>query len=165
MKLKNILARCIVKILSGSEYSFTALSGEYITSTEHLQEFGFASRKPSGTDANGIAVFYGGDRGNASLLVLEVPSLKPSLNDGESALFNAYDAIVKLRNDGVAELNGSSNLGLVKIQELTDKLNALKAELDAHIHSGGTIAGFTGAPTAPVTAFVKDDYENTKVVH
>jgi len=164
-KLKNAAARCIVKLLNSSdEFSFTCLSGENITGVEHLQEFGFASRKPSDSDANGIALFYGGDKGNASLLVLEVPAFKPDLDDGEAALFNAFSAIVKLASNGNVELNGTGNLGLVKITELTAKLNAHITEYNTHMHPTAAL-GSPSVPSVPGTVFVASDYENTKVVH
>jgi len=162
-KMRNFFARVIVKLVNGSEYSFTTLSGENITSVEHLQEFGFASEKPDGEDARGVALFYAGDRGNSSLLVLEVPKFKPDLSAGESALFNAHSALIKLDSSGVINLNGASNEGLVKIQELTDKLNTHIAEYDLHFHPHGTPN--TGPPTIPGTQFNKSDYENDKVVH
>jgi len=164
MKIKNLLARVIVNLVNGSQYSFTALSGENLTSVEHLQEFGFASQKPDGEDANGIALFYGGDRGNSSLLVLEVPKFKPDLSAGESALFNAHSALIKLDSAGVINLNGSSNEGIIKIQELTDKLNAHIDEYNLHQHRDSH-SNLTTTPEVPGTQFDKADYENDKVVH
>jgi len=190
MKLKNMLARVIVNLVNESEYSFTALSGENLTSVEHLQEFGFASKKPDGEEANGIALFYGGDRGNSSLLVLEVPKFKPDLEAGETALFSAFGSILKMLLNGdieltgtgdvrligdVIELNGNINEGLIKIQELTDKLNGHIDEYDIHKHTYvqyGTGSLLCTIPTSvtinvptPGTQFDKNDYENDKVVH
>jgi len=162
-KIRNLLARVIVDIVNKSGCNFKILGSEYATNVEHLQEFGFASVKPDDVKANGIAIFYNGNRGNRSLLVLEVPSLKPDLSAGESALFNAFDAIVKLDKEGIVQLNGVSNDGLIKIQELTDKLNAHILEYNTHVHS---ISGSnTLVPSTLAQPFVKSDYENTKVVH
>ena len=162
-----MLARVIVNLVNGSEYSFTALSGENLTSVEHLQEFGFASEKPDGEDANGIALFYGGDRGNSSLLVLEVPKFKPDLSAGESALFNAFSALIKLTAIGnieltgtTIELNGSSNAGLIKIDALTTAINTLVAVYNSHTHTAHNTATLMLQ-----TPLVKTAYENTKVVH
>ena len=154
-KIKNMLARVIVNLVNGSEYSFTALSGENLTSVEHLQEFGFASAKPDGEDANGIALFYGGDRGNSSLLVLEVPKFKPDLAAGESALFNAFSAIVKLTTAGIIELNGNSNGGLINIADLVSAFNE-------HTHASCTSLG---TPATPLPQIIQASIEDTKVVH
>lgn len=73
-------------------------------------------------------------------------------------------------------INGGSNDGLVKINELTRKLNQLVQQFNAHTH---TVTGTAGAPPAgplPVTAmadtpqiavpyFDKTQYEDTKVKH
>ena len=159
-----MIARVIVKLVNESEYSFSALAGENITGVEHLQEFGFASRPPSNEDgtnnANGIAVFYGGDRGNSSLLVLEIPKFKPDLEKGETALFNAMGALIKLAGTDI-QLNGTDNGGIVQVAELTEKVNALIAELQIHTHNSGG----SGTPTSTFTELARADYENTKVVH
>ena len=175
-----MLARCIVNLVNESGYSFTALKGENITNVEHLQEFGFASKMPSGEEANGISIFYGGDRGNASLLVLEIPKFKPDLADGESAIFNAFGAMVKLMADSsvvisgdkateTIVLNGNTNEGLVKIVELTTAINELVTTYNAHTHTyfNGSVFTESGAPSAPnqQVPLVKTDYENEKVVH
>lgn len=72
--------------------------------------------------------------------------------------------------------NQGENLGMIKIQELTNKINNLVKELEtlrstfnSHTHSGVQSGPGTTAPTAtPVskafTQFNKDDYENTKIL-
>lgn len=97
---------------------------------------------------------------------MEIPELKPSLNPGETAVFNSHDAFIKLLEGKLIEINGSNCNELIKIDELTAKLNAHIAEYDAHMHGGVTPGeGTTAAPTAPGTPFNKTDYANTKVVH
>lgn len=72
--------------------------------------------------------------------------------------------------------NGGAFEGLVKIVELTAKLNELRTNLNnfyaqfrTHVHGGVTTgAGVSGTtPTSPTdaTAFDKDDYEDTNVTH
>jgi hypothetical protein len=76
------------------------------------------------------------------------------------------------------EINGGENNGLVKIQELTDKLNALVDWCKGHTHggvitavSGGSGApavgtpGNTGKPTSNPDRFDKADYEDDKITH
>lgn len=74
--------------------------------------------------------------------------------------------------------NGGENDGLVKIKELTEKVNALIDTFNAHVHSG-VIVGVSGgsgapavgasgnstAPTATATKLNKSDYENEKIKH
>lgn len=71
--------------------------------------------------------------------------------------------------------NKGNNQGLVKIQELTDKLNNLVNEVETlrntfntHTHSGVTtgpgISGITSQiVNKPITKFNKSDYENSKI--
>lgn len=80
--------------------------------------------------------------------------------------------------DGKICINGGENDGLVKIAELTNKLNELVNAFNNHTHSGvitevsggsgapavGT-PGNTGAPVSTAKTFTKDDYEDTKVTH
>lgn len=68
-------------------------------------------------------------------------------------------------------INGGSFGGLVKIQELTNKLNALVQKFNLHTHTvatTGTAAAQTGtaaATTGTAQQFSKADYEDTKIKH
>ena len=72
------------------------------------------------------------------------------------------------------QLNGDNYDGLVKINDLVDKLNDIENTLNthitlynAHVHSGGTMMGATGIPAALDTntliPTVKADLENITV--
>ena len=68
-------------------------------------------------------------------------------------------------------LNGGQLGGLVKIQELTNKLNALVQTFNSHTHqvaTTGTAAAQTGtaaATTGQASQFNKSDYEDEKIKH
>ena len=68
-------------------------------------------------------------------------------------------------------INGGSNDGLVKINELTRKLNQLVQQFNAHTHfveTAGSAAAQTGTTQVPgslAQTFNKSDYEDTKVKH
>lgn len=89
--------------------------------------------------------------------------------------------VVAFSQTDTITVNGGELGGLVKIVELTDKLNALKDTVNSlvqayntHTHqvaTTGTAAAQSGT-AAPVTAtaqqasaFVKDDYEDIKIKH
>lgn len=74
-----------------------------------------------------------------------------------SADFNTSDII----------LNGGDLGGLVKIQELTDKLNELVTAFNAHTHTGTCPNGAVETLPTDTAAnpFVASDYENTKIKH
>lgn len=72
--------------------------------------------------------------------------------------------------------NGGENGGLVKIQELTDKVNELVDWCKTHTHTNATFAGTIGgatasgaltvpAPLEPPKEMNKDDYEDITVIH
>lgn len=72
--------------------------------------------------------------------------------------------------------NGGENGGLVKIQELTDKINELVDWCKNHTHTNATFSGTingvpaTGAitipaPLEPPKEMNKDDYEDITVIH
>lgn len=72
--------------------------------------------------------------------------------------------------------NRGENMGMVKIQELTDKINNLVQELEtlrssfnSHVHPGVSSGPGSTGPTIsqvskPFTQFKKDDYENTQIL-
>lgn len=64
--------------------------------------------------------------------------------------------------DGAVTFN-EGNQGLVKIQELTDKLNDLITTFNTHTHT--TSFGPSGSPESSASSFNKNDYEDTKVKH
>lgn len=68
-------------------------------------------------------------------------------------------------------INGGQLGGLVKIQELTNKLNSLVTTFNSHTHpvaTTGTATSQTGtaaATAAQASQFSKGDYEDTKIKH
>lgn len=77
--------------------------------------------------------------------------------------------------DGKITFNDGSFEGLVKVIELTEKLNNIEkafndlvAAYTAHVHSGGTIMGSTGTTspfTETLTPTVQSDIENPLIIH
>lgn len=63
--------------------------------------------------------------------------------------------------------NGGQLGGLVKINELTQKLNALVDVFNAHTHTGSCPTGAVEvtAPEAHAPSFISSDYENTHIKH
>lgn len=83
--------------------------------------------------------------------------------------------IVKYGEVEKIQLNGGNNDGLVKINELTNKLNALVQAFNSHTHtvSGtctvadvpGTIAGTALATSGQASQFNASDYKDDKITH
>lgn len=75
---------------------------------------------------------------------------------------------IKLQLNDILNLNGDEYGGLIKIENLVSKINALEIAIDTHIHSGVTTGtGVTGVATPlmfPIQTQVSD-LENEKVKH
>ena len=95
----------------------------------------------------------------------------------DKVLLKTGDTEINISDEKI-EINGGENNGIVKIQELTDKLNDLVNWCKNHTHSGVIVgvsggvttpavgtSGSSGAPTSSPADFDKSDYEDEKVTH
>ncbi len=80
--------------------------------------------------------------------------------DADGVRIDVGDISARLDKSAVT-FNGGDLGGLVKIQELTDKLNEFINNFNAHTHTG--VHGPTSAPLSAASAFNRADYENKKV--
>jgi len=84
---------------------------------------------------------------------------------------NDAGAKVLLKDDGTIEINGSSLGGLVKVQGLLARLQALETAFNNHTHSGGSLSNSSGVvtgasgPSGTAGDTALSDLENTKVKH
>lgn len=79
-----------------------------------------------------------------------------------------YSEVDKMYLSGVQiQFNNGSFDGLVKISDLTSKLNNLKTELTTELTkiAAGIAAGGGSYTPGTLSQFVKSDYENTTVTH
>ena len=139
----------------GSGVQTSLQSGETISGIEHPQEHGFASLAPIGS--NTYTFFQDGNRDNGAV-ILVAGSSPLSLSTGDSVVYNAAGAFVHMEG-GAIHINGDAFGGLVKIDELTTKLNLLVASFNAHSHVSAGLIDTTAA------TFTAADYENTDVDH
>jgi|SRR6185437_2526444 len=94
---------------------------------------------------------------------------------GVIVMWSALDSIA-IDNNQIA-FNGGNNGGLINIEALVTKINAIEtalnnlvSEYNAHVHSGGTISGSTGTPVVPSTIDIspetaRADIEDTAITH
>lgn len=93
--------------------------------------------------------------------------------DGRQHFVSQCSEVEKITIDcnGDIIINGGNNDGIIKIKELTQKLNNLVNTFNSHVHqvsTTGTAAAQTGtaaAVTAKASKFNQSDYEDTKVTH
>jgi phage gp45-like len=133
------------------------LNGEVHSSLKHPQSHGVESKPPAGSET--YTVFQDGNPEQGAVLII-AGRAPITLSDGETVVYSSGGATVHCTASGTIELNGAAFGGLIKIADLTTKINALIAELQAHSHTG---AGAVN--TGPFTPFVRTDYENTDVNH
>jgi hypothetical protein len=106
--------------------------------------------------------------------------IKPRVNtmcligilEGKEALTFLINAegveLVEVKADTI-RINGGLNDGLVKIKELTDRLNALVNIFNSHTHTVATTgtaaaqSGMAAVVTVRAQSFKESDYENKKI--
>lgn len=112
--------------------------------------------------------------GNTKNLIIK-PKVRSMVLIADMSLGTMRDlAIIGWSEVDTITINGGEFGGLVKIEDLTNKLNALVAKFNNHTHSGvvtavvgqatGTI-GASGAPVSTASDFNKSDYEDEKIKH
>lgn len=101
---------------------------------------------------------------------------KVYINDDTGDIFVNVQGNINIDSAKQVIFNQGQNFGMVKIQELTAKINNLVQELEtlrnafnAHTHPGvqsgpGTTSPTVNQVTQPFSQFNKDDYENTKIL-
>ena len=95
--------------------------------------------------------------------MLIVPKVGTAVSVG--SLTGDLSELVVLHVDHVetVTINGGRLGGLVNVEELTERLNALVDAFNGHTHQG--THGPTGAPLKGADAFSREDYEDTKITH
>lgn len=160
------LSEAIKKLAGGQT---TCLNGEVksVDKTEMTCEVGF------GDDDSVVASLVCGDKKKG---IVQIPKI------GSNVIVVFYSPTVAfvVMVDEVDEIliNGGENGGLVKIRELTDKVNELVDWCKNHKHTGviTAVSGGSGAPAVGTTGVSgaadsvpdklnKDDYEDITIKH
>ena len=101
----------------------------------------------------GTAVVFGSLTGDLSqLVVLQIDHVESIKITGSISI------------SGDIAINEGNFGGLIKIAELTNKLNSLVQSFNAHTHTGNMGAPTT-PPITPAQQFNKSDYADTKIKH
>ena len=80
----------------------------------------------------------------------------------------AMDRCDKIEMKGEVVLNGGQYGGIIRVEDLTSKLNELVQAFNNHTHMtsyGVSGTPSTGTPATIAKPFVRSDYENTKIKH
>ena len=140
---------------SRSKVQVEQLSGEIHSDIEHPQEFGFESKAPIGSKT--YSAYRGGNQESGAVLII-AGQAPINIADGDSIMYSAGGATVHCIG-GKIEISGTAFGGLIKITDLTIKLNAFIASFNGHSHVSAGVIDTVAAP------FVAVDYENGDVEH
>lgn len=175
-KLQNAITRATVKLVNSAtktqSLQIGLLAGELKGGIEHLEPYGFTSHPHVG--AEGVAVFFGGDRSNGVVIVAADKRYRLlNLADGEVALYDDQGQQIVLKRSGIvvktpktltAECGGdvsvtapnvniTANLSVTGNVTVTGEIQAsgdVKAgsiSLNSHTHTGvETGSSNTGGP-------------------
>jgi len=130
--------------------------------TETIFPYGISARPPK--DALTICFPVGGSEEDLPCIAYAPNTRFKNLLEGEFAVGNQLRGnSIYFRDNGVNEINGGDYGGVIKIDDLTAKINDFVSKFNAHKHpeTGST----TGVPTSSANSFSKTDYENLKVQH
>lgn len=103
-KLQNAITRATVKLVNSAtktqSLQIGLLAGELKGGIEHMEPYGFTSHPHVG--AEGIAVFFGGDRSNGVVIVTADKRYRLlNLADGEVALYDDQGQQIVLKRSGI----------------------------------------------------------------
>jgi hypothetical protein len=130
--------------------------------TEVIYPYGSAGRPPK--DCLGIALPVNDTEEDLPIIAYS-PNLRPkNFKEGEYAVGNFLTGqLINFLENGVMTIGGSDYGGVIKISDLTTKLNALVSTFNAHKHT--ETGSQTSTPIATAATFNKADYENLKITH
>lgn len=165
-RIQMMIGRCVLTAV-GDTFQVNLLAGESHDDIELMQQYGFKSVPPKGSE--GVTVSMNGNRDD-TLIIATKDGTEISLDVGETAIFNKFDAIIKLDKSGnitisggkvtftgdSVELNGSSKK-FVTYAELNTALQTFMTKLNAHTH----VCASPGSPSAPLTPTITLDISSS----
>lgn len=116
-----------------------ALESEVLEGVPRVQEFGFTSRPPAGTDA--IVVAVGGSRESLVVIATDHKQFRFKLGqDGESALYTSDGTVIHLKMGGEIEIQTATKITIdAPDVEITGKLKVVGAtQLNSTLEVTGT---------------------------
>lgn len=108
-RIHNMVARGVITALKDSEglqlLQATLTSDEVMDGAERLQEYGFTSNPPLGSEI--VALFLGGGRDHPVVLAVDNRAFRlTDLDSGDSAIYSLLGNFIKTKADGAIEITG-----------------------------------------------------------
>lgn len=123
--VRGMIAKAVLEAVSdGSDLQVVRLKvgGETHDGVERIQEFGFTSHPPAGSQA--VVVFVGGRRDNPLVVACDDGRVRKKVAAGEAAVYNSSGAFVHLQAGGRVVIGNPQ-------AELLDLLDQVLAGLQA----------------------------------
>lgn len=140
--IRLAIGRCVIEAVKDSSglqtLKVSLLDGE-IKELERVQEFGFTSSPPVGSE--GVCVFVGGTRSNGICIATDDRRYRVKTEEGQTAIYDQSGAMVFLKNDGTIEL-GQGVMEKILLGE------TFQTFFNAHTHTGN-LGVLTSPPTTP----------------
>jgi len=155
-RVEMMLAKAVIKAVNDTDdiqlVKISILAGETQDGVERLQNYGFSSVPPNGSEA--FVGYLNGNRDHGVVLVVDNGEHRPrNLKDGESVFYSKHGQTVLLNENGEYVFEGGTDFG-VKFDELKTAFDQLKSDHDSHIHLAGAILDGDGAACTGATAAV-----------
>lgn len=161
-RVEMMLAKAVIKAVNDTDdiqlVKISVLADETQDGIERLQNYGFSSVPPNGSEA--FVAYLNGNRDHGVVLVIDNGEYRPrNLKDGEAVLYSQHGQIVLLDENGDYRFENGTDFG-VAFNRLRTAFNQLQADYDAlviahntHVHLGVPHATSTvGAATVTGSA-------------
>jgi len=107
IRVQLMIGKCIISAVNDSkdiqELQISALAGEAMERVPRIQEFGFASNPPIGSEA--IVVALGGNRENMVVIATDKRSIRfKNLASGATAIYTDDGTIIHLKKSGLVDI-------------------------------------------------------------
>ena len=155
-RVEMMLAKAIVKAVIDTDeiqlVKLSVLAGETQDGIERLQNYGFSSVPPIGSEA--FVAYLNGNRDHGVVIVCDNGEFRPvGLKDGEAIAYTKYGQTYLLDENGEHVFNEGTDYG-VKFNLLKVAFDQLKADHDSHKHLAGAIVDGNGIACTGATAAI-----------
>lgn len=169
-KVANSIASAVIENVDDSKKLQTVqasvLSDKPLDDCQRFQEFGFNSVPLPGAEV--VIVFPNGDQTNGLVVATADRRFRPTdWEPGEAGTFNAFDAMMRHKEDGTTEITGGGVAAALATKADLDALigtvNDHIADYNSHLHPGVTTGGGSSAVTTSTSGTAASSAGTTKL--
>lgn len=161
-RIMNMVSRATIKVSKIDSAQLEVFGDEIRDDVDRVQEWGFSSMPPDGSD--GVVVFVGGNRDHGVVIASGNRKDRPPLEAGESAMWTK-DVVIKIDKDKKVTVTGAesvefmgSSKHLVTWEDLNSALAQFATSAISHTHN----VTAPGSPSGPAVGFPSFDISAAK---